>query len=147
MLKNVPKIISGELLKVLCEMGHGDTIAIVDANYPAQYKGRNTIVINYPGMDATTLLSAIMELLPLDHIVDCPVEVMAMEQKDIDAGMPEPKFWSDVEKTVKPFVHNDMCYKKISRDEFYDKSEVVCAIIQTGEERLYGDVILRKGVL
>lgn len=147
MLKKVPKIISGDLLKILCDMGHGDTIAIVDANYPAQYKGRNTKVISYPGVDATTLLRAIMELFPLDHIVDCPVEVMAMEQKDIAAGMKEPEFWADVDETVKPYVHNGVTYKKISRDDFYDKSEVATAIIQTGEERLYGDVILRKGVL
>ena len=32
MLKNIPKIISPALIKVLCEMGHGDEIVIADGN-------------------------------------------------------------------------------------------------------------------
>ena len=35
MLKNIPKIVSPELLKILCEMGHGDEIVIADGNFPA----------------------------------------------------------------------------------------------------------------
>ena len=31
MLKGIPSIISPELLKILMEMGHGDTIVIADA--------------------------------------------------------------------------------------------------------------------
>ena len=35
MLRNIPPILSPELLKVLAEMGHGDTIVIGDANFAA----------------------------------------------------------------------------------------------------------------
>mgnify|MGYP003059113974 CR=1 FL=1 len=33
MLKGIPKILSPELLKVLCEMGHSDRIVIADGNF------------------------------------------------------------------------------------------------------------------
>ena len=36
MLKGVPAILSPELLKVLCEMGHGDRICIGDSNFPGR---------------------------------------------------------------------------------------------------------------
>ncbi len=35
MLKGIPKNVSPELLKVLCEMGHGDEMVIADANFPS----------------------------------------------------------------------------------------------------------------
>ena len=35
MLKGIPSIISPELLKILCEMGHSDIIVIADGNFPA----------------------------------------------------------------------------------------------------------------
>ena len=35
MLKGISPVISPELLKILCEMGHGDEIVIGDGNFPA----------------------------------------------------------------------------------------------------------------
>ena len=45
MLKGVPKILSPQLLKVLCEMGHSDRIVIADGNFPAESMGKDAIVI------------------------------------------------------------------------------------------------------
>ena len=64
MLKNVPKILSPELLKVLCEMGHGDEIVIGDANFPSQTFGKR--VIRADGLSGTELLDAILKMIPLD---------------------------------------------------------------------------------
>ena len=41
MLKNIPAILSPELLKTLCEMGHSDRIIIADGNFPAESMGKN----------------------------------------------------------------------------------------------------------
>ncbi len=148
MLKGIPKVIDGELLKALSDMGHGDCIAIVDANYPARFLGKNGYVISYPGIGGTELVEAIMKLFPLDHIVDCPVEVMAMEKKDIDNGEPAPEFWSDIYKIMDSYLpFETKRYKKISRNDFYQRSREAFVIVQTGEERLYGNVILKKGVI
>ena len=45
MLKGIPKILSPELLKVLCEMGHSDRLVIADGNFPAESMGKDAIVI------------------------------------------------------------------------------------------------------
>ena len=39
MLKGISKIVSPELIKVLCEMGHGDEIVIADGNFPSENFG------------------------------------------------------------------------------------------------------------
>ena len=51
MLKGIPHIIPPELLKILCEMGHGDRLVIADANFPAQSVGKNSIVLVWTAME------------------------------------------------------------------------------------------------
>ena len=82
MLKGIPKIISPELLKVLSEMGHSDTIVIADANFPAESIGRGKPVIRADGHGAAELLSAILTLFPLDTYVATPVKLMAVMDGD-----------------------------------------------------------------
>lgn len=72
MLKGIPKIISPELLKVLCEMGHSDTIVIADGNFPAESMGKNAKVIRCDGHGGAELLDAILKLFPLDTYVEKP---------------------------------------------------------------------------
>jgi len=76
MLKGIPKIISPELLKVLCEMGHSDTIVLADGNFPAESIGKNSKVIRADGHSITDLLDAILKLFPLDTYVEKPVSLM-----------------------------------------------------------------------
>lgn len=59
MLKNIPPILSPELLKVLCEMGHGDEIVLADGNFPAESVGRNAIVLRADGHGVEELLDAV----------------------------------------------------------------------------------------
>ena len=53
MLKGIPKILSPELLKVLCEMGHSDRLVISDGNFPAESMGKDAIVIQ-PTLDLSS---------------------------------------------------------------------------------------------
>ena len=66
MLKGIPKILSPELLKVLCEMGHSDRLVISDGNFPAESMGKDAIVIRCDGHGVPELLDAILEVFPLD---------------------------------------------------------------------------------
>lgn len=43
MLKGIPEILSPELLKVLCEMGHSDRLVIADGNFPVESMGKNAL--------------------------------------------------------------------------------------------------------
>ena len=76
MLKGISPMLSPELLKVLCEMGHGDSIVIADGNFPAQSMGKNGIVIRMDGHGVPEILEAILQVFPLDQYVDQPVSLM-----------------------------------------------------------------------
>lgn len=142
MLTSMSKILTGDILKILCDMGHGDTLAIVDANYPAFTNGQR--VIQLPGVNADTFLEAIAPLFPLDHVAEFPARLMDMDPKDKASGMKAPELWQIFEKLV-----TDKWNKKtgkFERGQFYVESRKCYAIIQTGEARLYGNIILSKGV-
>ena len=81
MLKNIPPILSPELLKVLCEMGHGDEIILADGNFPAESIGKDAIVIRADGHGTVELLEAILQFLPLDQYVEKPVALMNKDDK------------------------------------------------------------------
>ncbi len=144
MLKNISKLLTGDLLKCLCDMGHGDSVAIVDANYPAYTIGKK--VLSFPGVSATDLLNAIVSLFPLDHIEAEPVLLMDMTQQDC-LTMDEPVIWRDFTDIIQNEYGCEKKIGKLSRTEVYKKSENSYCIIQTGEERLYGNILLIKGVI
>ena len=80
MLKNISPLLTAELLYVMAAMGHGDELAVVDANFPAHSVARGTVnsrVITMAGVPMPEAVSAILSLLPLDQFVDTPVRSMA----------------------------------------------------------------------
>ncbi|MGL5646367.1 MAG: RbsD/FucU family protein [Clostridium sp.] len=144
MLKNIPKILSPELLKVLCEMGHGDQIVLADGNFPAESMGKKCIVIRYDGQEIPKLLEAILEVLPLDTYVEKPVKLMELVKGDTV----KTPIW-DVYKEIisKNDLRKDKVVENIDRFKFYDDAKKAYAIIATGEKALYANIILQKGVV
>ena len=94
MLKNVPKILSPELLKVLCEMGHGDEIVIADANFPSENFGKR--VIRADGISGTDMLDAVLKVIPLDTYSD--PNMILMQLMKCDEGRINPVIWQEYEK-------------------------------------------------
>jgi L-fucose mutarotase len=126
MLKGVPKILSPELLKVLCEMGHGDRIVISDGNFPAESVGKNAIVIRCDGHGVPELLDAILKLFPLDTYVEKPVNLMEVMPGDtVETPIWETyyKIVSDYDKRGRNAVGN------IERFKFYDEAKKAYAVI------------------
>ena len=138
MLKNVPKIVSPELLKVLCEMGHGDEIVIADANYPAETNGKR--VVRADGLGGNALLEAILELIPLDTYAEFNMMLM-----NTTNGDPTPEIWETYRKTASK--DKNLRAGFLERQEFYDRSKNAYAIIASGEEAVYANIILKKGVI
>jgi len=122
MLKNINPLLTGSLLEVLADMGHGDDLVIVDANYPAQSSGVH--VLDFPGITATDMAEAVLSLLPLDDFVD-------------------KEFESVIEKAEGRKISVD----PVERFAFYHRARDAFAIIRTGEKRLYGNIIFKKGVI
>ena len=142
MLKNIPKLISPELLKILCEMGHGDEIVIADANFPSANYGKR--VIRADGISGTKMLEAILSVFPLDTYSD--PNMILMKLMDCDVGKIDPVIWKEYEKIAKEKDDN-VKIGNIDRFEFYDRAKEAYAVIATGEEAVYANIMLKKGVI
>ena len=144
MLKGIPPILSPELLKVLCEMGHSDRIVIGDGNFPAETMGKNAIVIRCDGHGVPELLDAILQVFPLDTYVEKPVSLMQVMPGD----MVETPIWDTYKEIVaKHDARGSEAIGEIERFAFYDEAKTAYAIIATGETALYANIMLQKGVV
>ncbi len=144
MLKNIPQILSPQLLKVLCEMGHSDRIVIADGNFPAESMGKDSIVIRADGHGVPELLDAILTLFPLDTYVEKPVSLMAVMKGDT-AKTP---IWDTYKEIIaKHDERGTDAVGEIERFEFYEQAKTAYAIIATGEKAVYANVMLQKGVV
>jgi L-fucose mutarotase len=140
MLKGIDPLLGPDLLRILRAMGHGDEIAIVDGNYPAEEHGRR--VVRMDGHDVTAVADAILSVMPLDDFVP-----HAAFRPGI-AGQPdrrEPVF--DAIETVVARHEPDMAVHALHGAAFYDRVRAAYAVVATTERRLYGNLILRKGVI
>ncbi|MCU6695501.1 RbsD/FucU family protein [Laedolimicola ammoniilytica] len=144
MLKGIPKILSPELLKVLCEMGHSDRIVIADGNFPAESMGKDAIVIRCDGHGVPELLDAILQVIPLDTYVDKPMNLM-----EVMPGDPvKTPIWDTYKEIVaKHDERGAACVGNIERFQFYEEAKKAYAIIATGESAVYANVMLQKGVV
>ncbi len=144
MLKNIPKILSPELLKVLCEMGHSDRLVIGDGNFPAESMGKNAIVIRADGHGTSEILDAILQVFPLDTYVEKPVSLMQVMPGDTV----ETPIWNEYEDIVAKYDKRGKdAIGQIERFAFYDEAKTAYVIIATSEAALYANIMLQKGVI
>ena len=147
MLKNIPPILSPELLKVLAEMGHGDRICIGDGNFPgaSMAKAKNAVFLRADGHGVPELLDAILTVIPLDAYVETPA--MLMEKMDCDKDLEIP-VWDEYKKIIAK--HDDRGAAAVGnyeRFEFYEQAKDCYCILQSGETAIYANIILQKGVI
>ena len=144
MLKGIPEILSPELLKVLCEMGHGDRIVISDGNFPAASISKHNQLIRCDGHGACEILDAVLKLFPLDTYVDAPVTLMAV----VPGDNCETPIWDEYKKIVTQYdKRGSECFTEIDRFAFYEEAKKAYAVVYTGEKALYANLILQKGVI
>jgi L-fucose mutarotase len=140
MLKGIDPVLGPELLAFLRAMGHGDEIVIADANFPASANARRLVRVD--GVDAVRVARAIAQLLPLDDFVPAAAFRMAV----VDAPEEVPAI---VEAFAQALHYGgyDGPIEAIERFAFYARAREAYAIVATGETRLYGNLILKKGVI
>lgn len=138
MLKNINPLLTGDLLAILADMGHGDELVIVDANFPADALAQR--LVQLPGISATDTLDAVLGLLPLDDFVDTPTAAM-------NAPDGRPELYTEFDRMLAQAEGREIPIELIDRFDFYDRTQQAYAVIATGERRLYGNIILKKGVL
>ena len=141
MLNGVPAILSPELLKVMMEMGHGDELVIGDGNFPAASMARR--LLRADGHGVPELLEAIMKFFPLDGFVDRPVALMQVVLGDPT----KPTIWEKYRSILKNAGAGFKEFEFVERFAFYERAKQAYAILATGEEALYANIILKKGVV
>ena len=140
MLKGLDPLLGPDLLRVLRAMGHGDEIAIVDGNYPAEEHAKR--LVRMDGHPAPRLLDAMLSVMPLDDMVP--------EAAWRPAAHGDPERMEEVFADFSEVVRRHEPKRKIVPlvgDAFYGKVKACFAIVASGETRLYGNIVLRKGVI
>lgn len=141
MLKNIPGILSPELLKVLMEMGHGDEIVIADGNFPAASVAQKLLRLDGNGVPA--VMEAILKFFPLDTYVEKPVGLMAVTPGENY----EPVIWNEYRKIILKSKEPFKEFEFIEKFAFYERARKAYAVIATSESALYANIILKKGVV
>jgi len=140
MLKGIDPILGPELLSYLRAMGHGDEIVVADANFPATTNARR--LVRADGLLAPPVIAAILSLLPLDDFV--PHAAFRMAVTDDPTSVP-PVCREFAAILLRADYRREIA--AIERMAFYARARDAYAIVATGETRLWGNLILRKGVV
>ena len=140
MLKNIPAVLSPELLKLLMEMGHGDELVIGDGNFPAAACAQRLVRLD--GLGVPEVLEAILKVMPLDSY-----EKNAFLMEKMAADTIEIPIWKTYDKISKAGDPNYQEFSFIERFAFYERAKKAYVIIATSEQSLYANIILKKGVV
>ena len=139
MLKHIPATLSPALVKALMEMGHGDEVVLADANFPGH--GLGVPVLRADGVGVPALLDAVCTLLPLDHYAEHQYRLMATVRDD-----PTPEIWAEYHRIIAG--HDpEAGFAEVERFDFYEQAKAAALVVITGETALYGNIILKKGVV
>jgi L-fucose mutarotase len=142
MLKGIPDILSPDLLKIMMEMGHGEEIVLGDGNFPSA--GLAVRLVRADGHGIPELLDAMLKFFPLDTYVEKPVSLMNVVPGDITI----PSVWNRYEDIIGAYdKRGKKCIGSVDRSDFYDRARKAYAVVATSEKALYGNIILKKGVV
>ena len=139
MLKGIDPLLGPELLMILRTMGHGDEIAIVDGNYPAAADARR--LVRMDGHGAEALLAAILSVMPLDG--DQQAAFRPGIHGNLAHEVPIMRKFQAIVQNYEPQV----ILQPLLGDTFYARVKGAFAIVASGERALYGNLVLRKGVV
>src|SRR5262249_47498269 len=134
-------LLAPELLYAIAAMGHGDEIAIVDANFPAASLGPRLIEIR--GASSPDVLDPLLTVFPLDTSV--AQAVFTMEVVADPSAVPDPVM--DFAEVFTRHRVADCEIATLERHAFYERARRAFALVRTGEMRPYGNILLVKGVV
>ena len=146
MLKGIDARLTPDALHALALMGHGDTVVLVDTNFPTETIARQSVlgrVVRMDNLDLAQAAEAVLSVLPLDTFVDD----FAMRMQVVGAPDQIPPPQSEVQAVIDQAEGRPRPMMGVERFAFYDQAAKSFAVVQTGERRFYGCIILRKGVI
>jgi L-fucose mutarotase len=143
-LKGIDPILTPELLMHLCAMGHGEWVAVVDANFTADFLANGKPVVRLPGLSLARVSQAVLSVLPLAADVPQPAAYM---QVCHSAASHRTAAQQDVVNLVAQEGLSDAQVQAVERYAFYEKIKGASLIVQTGEGTAYGNAMFCKGVI
>jgi L-fucose mutarotase len=141
MLKGIDPLLSGDLLKILDDMGHGDVLLLVDRNYPAVASGKP--VVRLGEVSVVRAAEAILSVLPLDSFVEHPLERMEVDD--------DPALTTSTQDVLLEMARakerRPLDFGVVPRLEFYQRAKAAFAVVHTLDAQPYGCFLLHKGVI
>ena len=146
MLKGIDPRLGADVLHALAAMGHGDTLVVVDTNFPAASMAKHTTLgrpLLMENLGVAEAVEAILSLMPLDTFVD---DFAAWMEVVGAPGKVEPVM-GEIQAAIDAAEGRSRPVLPVERFAFYDLAKSAFAIVRTGERRFYGNVMLRMGVI
>jgi L-fucose mutarotase len=144
MLKGIDPVLTPELLKLLMEMGHDDSLVLADANFTAVRYAAGKPIIRLPGIGMARAVQAVTSLLPLVADEVHPVGYMQVSGQPADY---RSALQREVLTHLEPGFLAGQSAQAIERYAFYERTKNAFAIVLTGELQPFGNFLLRKGVI
>jgi L-fucose mutarotase len=141
MLLGIDPLLGPECLATLRSMGHGDSLVLADANFPASSSAQR--LIRMDGASLQQALRAVLGVLPIDDFEPRPLQSMQVVGKPGEV----PPIVQDMQRVVDELVPGAPRIEPVERFAFYELARRAYAVIATGERAFYGNLILRKGVI
>lgn len=139
MLKGINPILTGDLLKVLSDMGHGDMIVIADGNYSATADAIRRPPIWLPGFPTLEIVEAILTVFPLEE--DTPGYAIGIRE-----GM--HPVHDDFESVLQGDPEGEeLGVELLTPKEFHDFARNAYAVVATTDPTHFACFALTKGVL
>ena len=143
MLKEIPSFLPPELLKILMEMGHGDTLVIGDGNFPGASVAERSRLVRCDGCGTAKVLDAILGLMPLDTFIPAPVGLMEVVPGDDYT----PVIWEEYKDIIAKHENREVQIEMIERQAFYERAKRAYCVVTTSESARYANILLTKGIL
>jgi L-fucose mutarotase len=146
MLKNLDRALNADVLYALRSMGHGDTLALVDTNFPSDSVARQTTLgrlLRIDNVSAARAMRAVLSVLPLDT----PLQPSVGRMEVIGEPQAIPEIQREVQAEIDFAEGQSAPMYGIERFAFYEKAKQAYCVIATGETRFYGCFLLTKGVI
>ena len=141
MLKGIHPLLVPDVIHALASMGHGDEVAIVDANFPAATVGRR--VIELRGTRSAEVLDAVLTVFPID--TSKVPAAFTMQVIGDPVAVPEPV--AEFAASMSDHGLADCEIGQLERSDFYTRARNAYVVVRTGELRAYGNILLVKGVV
>lgn len=141
MLKGIDPLLNGELLKQLDQLGHGESLALVDRNFPAYGVGVPVVDLGEASVQRVT--KALMSVFPVDQYAEAPIARMGIDG-DLET---QNKAHRAVLEAINDEEVTQRQWMVIPRLDFYTEVKKVRLVIRCLDSAPYACFIFQKGVV